>query len=272
MRRQTKDYSQLIGKKLGDREILDIIKAHNSHWHETYAVCKCKCGSIDKVPLAQLRAGKRLRCPKCADANENKSTHVQNISYDRFNNNYVVTIARNLQKVVRRFRTLDEAILAKELLLEHFAEYGHFDTKKLNESYYTREPKPKSKHKPYKGKDYSYLIGQKLDDWEIVGVDDLISGQRSQRNIRLRNEHGIYKELRLKYALEALRQQSNKQIKVRSNTGIENISHRANINRYIVHVTRNNVKKTGYAKTLDEAIKIKERLLKEFASEASNHD
>lgn len=261
------NYELLIGKKFGDREILDIIKKHKRGRSKTYAVCKCKCGSIDDVPLSQLRAGKRLRCAKCADTNENKSTHMQNISYDRFNNNYVVTIARNLQKVVRRFRTLDEAILAKELLLEHFAKYGHFDTKKLNESYYTREPKPKSKHKPYKGKDYSYLIGQKLGNWEIVSVDALISSQRSQRNIRLRNERGNYKELRLKYALEALQQQSNKQIKVRSNTGIENISHRASINRYIVHVTRNSVKKTGYAKTLEEAIKIKERILKEFEKE-----
>lgn len=269
MGRKLKDYSDLIGKKFGNRTILDIVQKSKGWQYETCAVCKCNCGSIDEVPLTQLNTGHRLCCNACAAVSENKSTGIRNISYDRFNNNYVVNIARNKQSVIRRFHTLDEAIQAKELLLEHFAKYGYFDTKKLNDSYYTREPKLKSKHK---GKDYSYLIGQKLDGWEIISIDELIKGQARRRNVQLRNSNGGHKELRLSHVLEALTRLPNKHTVVRSNTNIKNIYYSKRENRYMINVIRNSVMKHGRAKTLDEAIEIKEQFLNEFENEMKSHD
>lgn len=147
------NYELLIGKKFGDREILDIVKKQRGKENRTFAICKCKCGSIDEVNLSKLRAGQRQRCQSCTSANKNKSTGMKNISYDRARDTFNVVIERNGEKVFRRARTLDEAILTKKLLLEHFTKYGHFDTEKLNDSYYTRKQRH-SFNKPH-GKDYS---------------------------------------------------------------------------------------------------------------------
>ena len=264
----TRDYSLLIGKKFGDREILNIIQRSDSWRRGTYAVCKCKCGSVDEVPLTQLKTGRRMHCPVCATSNENKSTGIRNISYNRFSNNYIVKIVRNQQCIIRRFRALDEAIRSKELLLEHFAKYGYFNIEKLNESYYTREPKPKSS----KGKDYSYLIGQKLNGWEIISVDELIKGRSRWRNVQLCDERGRYKELRLNYVLDALKQLPNKKTNIKSNTNIKNIYYHKRKDRYMIQVVRDNMVKKGRAKTLEEAIRIKERILREFETESVAND
>lgn len=153
----TKDYTLLIGKKFGDREVLDITRKYNGKWNAAFAICKCKCGSIDEIPMNQLKAGRRSRCPKCAEKNENKSTGIRHISYDKANDDFIITIERNGQRITKHTRTLDEAILIKTQLLNHFEKYGCFEVEKLNDSYYTRKQRH-SFNKPH-GKDYSYLIG-----------------------------------------------------------------------------------------------------------------
>ena len=260
-----KDYALLIGKKFGDREILDIVKKYNGRQNIMYAICKCKCGSVDEIELSKLRAGRRRRCQACTEANRNLSTRVKNISYDRTRNGFVVSIERNGQKIVRRARTLDEAILIKKLLLEHFAKHGYFDTLKLNDSYCTREPK--KKHNSHQRKDYSYLIGKTLRDGEIIHVDNAFDVEWRKRKVRLRDEQGRIKEIRLSSALTALKRPANKVYAVKSNTGVKNISYNAHSNRYNIGITRNGVTKAASAKTLEEAIKRKERILKEFEKE-----
>ena len=271
------NYELLIGKKFGDREILDIVKKHDGRWNQTYAICKCKCGSIDEVPLHRLKAGKQLRCSKCADANENKSTGVKNISYDRFANKIIVTIERNGQKVVRRVNTIDEAILTKKHLLKHFEKFGCFDVEKLKELYTTskcsvlKAQKKSKKHEKVR-KDYSHLIGQKLGDYEIISVSEPIKEKRSQRVVQMRSNNDEIREVMLKNALRALRRDKRRAYHVKSNTDIKNISYNKWLKYYQVQITRNGVTKTGSSKNLEEAIKIKEKLLNEFEKEGIAND
>lgn len=275
----TKDYSHLVGEKFGDREILDITyKTYNHHgWKKAYAVCKCKCGSVDDVDISALIAGRHLQCSKCSKSTRNLSTHIPNISYDRSHDDYIVTIERKGQRVVKHTRALDEAILIKELLLKHFDKHGMFEIEKLNESYYTRKSKRKTKRKPCKTKDYSYLLGQKIGKWEIVDVDSSSEEKWSQRTIQMRNRHGDIKHIKLKHALRSLKNHVNREnhvthiTRAQNSTGIENIYYRSNMNRYVVQLTRNGVTRTGSSKDLEEAIKIKERLLKEFEEENVNN-
>lgn len=263
------NYELLIGKKFGDREILDIVKKQKGKENRTFAICKCKCGSVDEVNLSKLRAGQRQRCQSCTSANKNKSTGVKNISYDRAHDTFNVVIERNCEKVVRRAHTLDEAILTKKLLLEHFTKYGHFDTEKLNESYYTRKQR-RAFNKPH-GKDYSYLIGQRIGDCEIIHVDDSFGVEWRKRTVLLRDEYGHTKQIKLKSALTALKRQATKTHSLKSNTNIKNISYNKWLKRYQVYIIRNGVLKTGSSKDLEEAIKIKEKLLKEFEEENVNN-
>ena len=267
------NYELLTGKKFGDREILDITKRHNGRWNETYAVCKCKCGSIDEVPLAQLRAGRQLRCHICAESIENKSTGVKNISYDRSKDRYVITLKRNNQNVIKHAHTMDEAILIKKQLLNHFETYGCFDVEKLKEEHATRKcsvtSRPtRAKKNTSKRKDYSYLIGQKLGNWEIISVSEPIKEKRRTRIVKLRHANNDVREVMLKNALRALQHDRSKPYQAESNTNIKNISYNKWLKYYQVQITRNGVLKTGSSKSLEEAIKIKERILKEFEKES----
>jgi hypothetical protein len=270
MARQTKDYSHLIGKKFGNRTILDIVqKKQYGPWAQTYAICKCKCGRIDEVKLDNLNSGQSLGCYVCGNAIQNKSTGIRNISYDQSKDRFVVSMERNSQRVKKCARTLDEAILIKELLLKHFDEYGCFNIEKLNDSYYTRK---RHNINITHGKDYSYLIGQTLNGWEIVSIDDLATNQYGRRKVRLRNNVGDIKERRLDYVVRALKQSPKGPTKVRSNTGVENISYNKRLNYYRVSVMRDGAVKQRGAKTLEEAIEIKEQFLKEFENEMNTHD
>lgn len=272
MGRQTKDYSHLIGKTFGDREILNIIRKQIGKLHTACAVCKCKCGRIDDVQIDQLTSGRCLRCTKCADIRANKSTGIKNISYDRSRDSFIVTIKRNGQKVIRHVRSLDEAILTKELLLKHFDEHGCFDSEKLNESCYTQEPKHINVSTRRSRKDYSYLIGQKVGDWTIISIGDLTDLGWDRRIVQLQDEHGYIKESNFKNVFAALKYHKNQSCRAKSNVNIKNISYHKNSGYYTVCVSRNSVKKHGSAKTLEEAIKTKEQFLKEFANEAKAHD
>lgn len=236
------NYELLIGKKFGDREILSIIKKKSGKSNRTFAVCKCKCGSVDEVLVAQLKNGKRLRCTKCADTNENKSTGVKNISYDRFANKFVITIERNGQKAVRRVNTIDEAILTKKQLLKHFEKYGCFDVEKLKETYITSQcsvlkATKKSKNRERVKKDYSYLIGQKLGDWEIINVSEPITEKRSRRIVQIRGDDGEIREVMLENAIRALQRDNGRMYHVKSNTEIKNISYSKWLKRYQVQIT-----------------------------------
>lgn len=66
MGRHHKDYSDLIGQKLGDRTILNVIRKNNRK-SSAYGICKCKCGSVDAVRLSDMLAGNCLRCKACAE-------------------------------------------------------------------------------------------------------------------------------------------------------------------------------------------------------------
>lgn len=272
----SKDYSLLIGKKFGDREILDIVKKQKGKENRTFAICKCKCGSIDEIPMNQLKAGRRSRCPKCAEKNENKSTGIRHISYDKANDDFIITIERNGQRITKHTRTLDEAILIKTQLLNHFEKYGCFEVEKLKDEHATSKCSIANVKKKYKKKRrvlnrYSHLIGQKLGDWEIIHVSEPIAKKRSQRVVQMRNSHDETREIMLKNALTALQRDRRKPYRTNTNTNIKNISYSKWLKRYQVHIIRNSVLKTGSSKDLEEAIKIKERILKEFEEENVNN-
>ena len=59
--------------------------------------------------------------------NENKSTGIRHISYDKANDDFIITIERNGQRITKHTRTLDEAILNKDAILNHFEKYGCFE-------------------------------------------------------------------------------------------------------------------------------------------------
>lgn len=272
----TKDYTLLIGKKFGDREVLDITRKYNGKWNAAFAICKCKCGSIDEIPMNQLKAGRRSRCPKCAEKNENKSTGIRHISYDKANDDFIITIERNGQRITKHTRTLDEAILIKTQLLNHFEKYGCFEVEKLKDEHATSKCSIANVKKKYKKKRrvlnrYSHLIGQKLGDWEIIHVSEPIAKKRSQRVVQMRNSHDETREIMLKNALTALQRDRRKPYRTNTNTNIKNISYSKWLKRYQVHIIRNGVLKTGSSKDLEEAIKIKERILKEFEEENVNN-
>ena len=272
----TKDYTLLIGKKFGDREVLDITRKYNGKWNAAFAICKCKCGSIDEIPMNQLKAGRRSRCPKCAEKNENKSTGIRHISYDKANDDFIITIERNGQRIIKHTRTLDEAILIKTQLLNHFEKYGCFEVEKLKDEHATSKCSIANVKKKYKKKRrvlnrYSHLIGQKLGDWEIIHVDDSFDVEWRKRTVLLRDERGHTKQITLKSALTALKRQATKPHSLKSNTNIKNISYNKWTNRYYVGIIRNGVLKTGSSKDLEDAIKIKEKLLKEFEEENVNN-
>lgn len=270
------NYDLLIGKKFGDREVLDITRKYNGKWNAAFAICKCKCGSIDEIPMNQLKAGRRSRCPKCAEKNENKSTGIRHISYDKANDDFIITIERNGQRIIKHTRTLDEAMLIKKQLLNHFETYGCFDVEKLKEEHATRKcsvtsrPTRASKNTS-KRKDYSYLIGQKLGNWEIIHVSEPIKEKRHRRIVQMCDKRGEIREVLLENAVRVLKRDNGRIYHVKSNTNIRNISYSKWTNRYYVGIIRNGVLKTGSSKDLEEAIKIKERLLKEFEEENVNN-
>ena len=271
------NYELLIGKKFGDREILDIVKKQRGKENRTFAICKCKCGSIDEVPISRLKHGMRLRCTRCTDAKENKSTGIRNISYDRTNDRFAVNITRNGQKITRYAHTLDEAILTKKLLLEHFEKCGRFDAKKLNESYYTCDPK--KRNKPRRTKDYSHLIGQTFGDRKVVSIIKKNKyGFNMQRAIceckcgRV-NEVEVSQLLSHKYRQKCLYCRANTtKPATRNKLGIRNISFDEHCRVYRVDVRRNHTSKRGVATTLSKAKALKEQFLKEFENEMNTHD
>ena len=113
---------------------------------------------------------------------------------------------------------------------------------------------------------------KKFGNWEIVKIDSSDEIQWNQRTIQVRNIFGDVKHIKLKYAIRSLKNRSNASKDVNSNTNLKNISYLKSRDYYQVYMSRNNVKKHGTTKTLEEAIKLKEQFLKEFENEASNHD
>ena len=274
--KMTKDYALLIGKKFRDREVLDITRKHNGKWNAAFAICKCKCGSIDEIPMNQLKAGRRSRCPKCSEKNENKSTGIRHISYDKANDDFIITIERNGQRIIKHTRTLDEAILIKTQLLNHFEKYGCFEVEKLKDEHATSKCRvtsrpTRTKKNTSRRKDYSYLIGQKLGNWEIISISEPIKEKRHNRIVKLRHANNDVREVMLKNALRALQRDRSKPYRTESNTNIKNISYNKWLKYYQVQITRNGVVKTGSSKDLEEAIKIKERILREFEKESTTN-
>lgn len=88
----------------------------------------------------------------------------------------------------------------------------------------------------------------------------------------MRNSHDETREIMLKNALTALQRDRCKPYRTNTNTNIKNISYSKWLKRYQVHIIRNGVLKTGSSKDLEEAIKIKERILKEFEKESVVND
>lgn len=262
----TKDYTLLIGKKFGDREVLDITRKYNGKWNAAFAICKCKCGSIDEIPMNQLKAGRRSRCPKCAEKHENKSTGIRHISYDKANDDFIITIERNGQRIIKHTRTLDEALSIKKKLLETFDTYGRFDIGELRKDRSHKEISTRNSRKV--NNSYSYVIGQKLGDWEIIHVSEPIAGKTRKRIAQLRDNADNVREVSLGSVLDALQRRRKRQYRIKSNTNIKNISYIKKYNHYLVQIARNGVQKTRVAKTLEEAIKIKEQILQEFETES----
>lgn len=272
MGRKPKDYSHLIGQKFGDRMILDVIskeESANSRRLRKFAVCQCKCGRIDEVQLDGLLKGHYKRCKACAyshiSATKNKSTGIKNISYNRRSDIFVVTIRINGQRIRRCARTLDDAILTKKLLLEHFDKHGCFIIETLNDSPYTRE-----RRNVHRNRDYSYLISQTLGDWTIVDVDTHRKENERYKYVHLQNNAGDTHKINLYNALRSL-QNTTRAYRIKdgisNNTGVKYVCYHKKLDHYVVQITRNKIKKTKVAKSLEEAIKIKERILKEFEEE-----
>lgn len=122
----TKDYSDLIGKKFGDREILDIIKKKRSGVFFRYAVCKCKCGRIHEVDLCNLQTDARAqKCRYCSKAdktepNSQNKLGIRNISFNSAKQKYEVDVKRNRIRKRGYASTLSKAKALKEQFLKEF--------------------------------------------------------------------------------------------------------------------------------------------------------
>lgn len=117
-------------------------------------------------------------------------------------------------------------------------------------------------------KDYSYLIGQKLDDWEIISVSKPLMSKNSKRHAQLRNSDGATKEVSLHNIIKRLESNSDRPYCRTTSTSVQNVSYSKWLNRYIVYMSRNGIRKLGSSKNLEEAIKIKERFVREFEKES----
>lgn len=122
----TNDYSQCIGKKFGDREILDIVKKQTGNQIHTFAVCKCKCGRVHEVYLSKLlrnyHAHACLYCVKAdkIEPNVQNKVGIRNISFSDSRQRYEVEIMRNGTRKRGVATTLSKAKALKEQFLKEF--------------------------------------------------------------------------------------------------------------------------------------------------------
>lgn len=123
-----------------------------------------------------------------------------------------------------------------------------------------------------KPKDYSHLIGQKLDDWQIISISKPLMSKSSKRYTQLRNSDGVTKEVSLHNIVKRLESNSDRPDCRATSTSIQNVSYSKWLNRYIVYMARNGIRKLGSSKNLEEAIKIKERFVREFEKESVAND
>lgn len=122
----TKDYTLLIGKKFGDRKVLDIVKKKRSGVFFRYAVCKCKCGRIHEVDLCNLQTDTRAqKCRYCGKAdktepNSQNKLGIRNISFSSAKQMYEVEVKRNGIRKRGYESTLSKAKALKERILKEF--------------------------------------------------------------------------------------------------------------------------------------------------------
>lgn len=120
------NYELLIGKKFGDREILDIVKKKRSGVFFRYAVCKCKCGRIHEVDLCNLQTDARAqKCRYCGKAdktepNSQNKLGIRNISFSSAKQKYEVEVKRNGVRKRGYACTLSKAKELKEQFLLEF--------------------------------------------------------------------------------------------------------------------------------------------------------
>ena len=121
----TKDYTLMIGKTFGDREILSISKKRVNGRSKTFANCKCKCGRTSDVQLSALLNDDCLYCRYCSSENITKpnvsnKTGIRHISFDVSRQQYAVEIMRKGVRKRGRTNTLTEAKALKEQFLSEF--------------------------------------------------------------------------------------------------------------------------------------------------------
>lgn len=125
MGRKSKDYSDLIGKKFGDRTVLNVIKKLHNGQNLQYAICKCKCGREHEVKVYDLVRESRQKCAYCAKAETIKPSvrnklGIKNIFFDEHLQLYTVEIIRNGVKKRQSAKTLAKAKWLKEQFLKEF--------------------------------------------------------------------------------------------------------------------------------------------------------
>lgn len=125
MSRPRNDYSYLIGQKIGDREILNVIRKKARGYNAPYAICKCKCGKVEEVIIPNLMSDRSQKCIYCsrADKIEPRSNNKLGVKYVYFDNTtqrYAVDIKRNGKRKRGSASTLTKAKILKVRLLKEF--------------------------------------------------------------------------------------------------------------------------------------------------------
>lgn len=125
MTRPRNDYSYLIGQKIGDREILNVIRKKARGYSAPYAICKCKCGKVDEVVIPNLMSDRSQKCIYCsrADKIEPRSNNKLGIKYIYFDNatqRYAVDVRRRGKRKRGSASTLAKAKQIKAQFLQEF--------------------------------------------------------------------------------------------------------------------------------------------------------
>lgn len=125
MTRPRNDYSYLIGQKIGDREILNVIRKKARGYSAPYAICKCKCGKVDEVVIPNLMSDRSQKCIYCSRADKiephsNNKLGIKYIYFDNATQRYAVDVRRRGKRKKGSASTLAKAKQIKAQFLQEF--------------------------------------------------------------------------------------------------------------------------------------------------------
>ena len=264
MTAQRKDYSEYINQQFGELTILSIsepIKEKNS---QRICVCKCSCGKEINTCLNNVLRGGST---SCGHTRQNDYSEYIN---KKFGELTILSISKpDKEKQFLRY-CLCKCSCGKEMTTQFqgvlngsVASCGHV-----------------------RQNDYSEYVNKKFGELTILSISEPIEEKNYERICKCKCSCGkettpylrslltgdtkscghLIKERAIETYSEKLKLRNKRKEANVSNksTGIKNISFHSRNRLYIVSITRKGINHSKYASSLEEAIKIKERILQDL--------